>query len=143
MRAFSPGVFEEGFQRITALNGISVISSTDGFNCQISVRPVYQTSPWPRNEQTDRLLSLWKDTGFELGMHVSEEERGGLSDGNFIWKHFPTLDGLGPTGNNAHCSERSPNGNKDQEYVLATSFVPKALMNILAIQRLVESAEYG
>ena len=37
---------------------------------------------------------------------------------------------------NAHSSERSDDGSKDQEYVLASSFVPKALLNIAAIVRL-------
>jgi glutamate carboxypeptidase len=73
-------------------------------------------------------------------MRVSQEQRGGLSDGNLLWERFPTLDGLGPAGNNAHCSERSPDGSKDQEYVLVGSFVPKALLNALAIMRLVEEA---
>jgi glutamate carboxypeptidase len=73
-------------------------------------------------------------------MRVSQEQRGGLSDGNLLWERFPTLDGLGPAGNNAHCSERSPDGSKDQEYVLVESFVPKALLNALAIMKLVEGA---
>jgi glutamate carboxypeptidase len=44
-----------------------------------------------------------------------------------------TLDGLGPSGENAHCSERSEDGSKEQEYVLASSFVPKAVLNTVAI----------
>ena len=70
-------------------------------------------------------------------MDTIEEARGGLSDGNWTWQRFPTLDGLGPTGANPHCSERSPDGSKDQEYVLVPSFVPKALLNTTAILKLV------
>ena len=51
---------------------------------------------------------------------------------------MPTIDGLGPDGGNAHCSERSADGSKDQEYVLATSFVSKALLNTLAILYLLD-----
>jgi glutamate carboxypeptidase len=48
----------------------------------------------------------------------------------------PTIDGLGPAGGNAHCSERSLDGSKDQEYVRISSFVPKASLNSLAILKL-------
>ncbi len=41
----------------------------------------------------------------------------GLSDGNLIWDVVPTLDGLGPSGDNDHCSERSADGSKLPEYV--------------------------
>ena len=62
---------------------------------------------------------------------------GGGSDGNITGAlGIPTLDGLGPAGGNAHCSEQSPDGSKEQEYVLASTFVPKALLNIAAITRL-------
>ena len=72
-----------------------------------------------------------------MGWQVSSEQRGGLSDGNLLCAHFPTLDGLGPIGANAHCSERSPDGEKEQEYVEPASFVPKALLNLAAIKRLI------
>jgi glutamate carboxypeptidase len=48
------------------------------------------------------------------------------------------LDGLGPSGGNAHCSVRSDNGRLDQEYVSADTLVPKATLNCLAIVRLLE-----
>jgi hypothetical protein len=56
-----------------------------------------------------------------------------------VWDRLPTIDGLGPEGDNAHMSERSNDGSKDQEYVLASSFVPKTLLNIAAIIKLVEA----
>ena len=72
-------------------------------------------------------------------MPVSSEERGGLSDGNLIWDAVPTLDGLGPWGDNDHCSERSPDGSKLPEYVEMNRFVPKALLNVTAILKMVEA----
>lgn len=95
------------------------------------------TNPWPINPQTKQLYKLWASAAETMNLAVSAEQRGGLSDGNLLWEHFPTLDGLGPAGNNAHCSERSPDGSKEQEYVLVSSFVPKALLNIAAIIQLV------
>jgi glutamate carboxypeptidase len=79
----------------------------------------------------------WKATAEKLGWQVVAEQRGGLSDGNWIWDFVPTLDGLGPSGGNAHCSERSEDGSKEQEYVDVTSFVPKATLNTRAIINLI------
>jgi glutamate carboxypeptidase len=75
-----------------------------------------------------------------LGLSVQPEERGGLSDGNFLWDAVPTIDGLGPWGDNDHCSERSPDGSKLPEYVEVTSFVPKALLNAHAIVDLIRGS---
>jgi hypothetical protein len=96
--------------------------------------------PWPPNQLSDRLYGLWRSAGDSLGMNVTPQARGGLSDGNFFWHRFPTLDGLGPTGGHFHCSERSADGEKQPEYVLRLSFVPKALLNAKAILALLRSA---
>jgi glutamate carboxypeptidase len=97
--------------------------------------------PWPRNPGTDGLYKVWKQAGDELGVLMNCEERGGLSDGNLIWDAVPTLDGLGPWGDNDHCSERSPDGSKLPEFVEVTSFVPKAVLNTTAILRLCNSSK--
>ena len=68
-------------------------------------------------------------------MPIEPEARGGLSDGNLLWNLCPTLDGLGPSGDNDHCSERSPDGAKLPEYVTPSSLVPKALVNALAVEK--------
>lgn len=139
MRAFSPAVFDDGLHHILALNQISTVHSpANGYACRVQVEVLSQCAPWPRNELTDRLLALWQASGATLGLEVRAEERGGLSDGNWTWQHVPTLDGLGPSGGNAHCSERSADGSKEQEYVLPASFVPKALLNLTAVLRLFE-----
>ncbi len=137
MRAFSSEVFEAGYQRMLSLNGSTTVSSHDGFPCQVFVKDLSRSAPWPRNERTDVLFKNWGSTAKKLGMKVLPEERGGLSDGNLLWQHTSVLDGLGPSGTNAHCSERSKDGSKDQEFVLQSSFVPKALLNIAAIMELV------
>jgi glutamate carboxypeptidase len=138
MRAFSPDVFETGYQKMLSLNGSTSITSHDGFPCQVFVKALSRTAPWPRNERTDRLFDIWSKAALAAGTKAIPEERGGLSDGNLLWNHIPVLDGLGPSGTNAHCSERSADGSKDQEYALSSSFVPKALLNITAILRLVD-----
>lgn len=143
MRAFSPEVFAEGVANMAALTGTSEVKSKDGFACKVAVELVEQTAPWPPNPGTERLYELWSRAGAGLGMRVRREERGGLSDGNMIWERIPTLDGLGPAGENAHCSERSADGSKDQEYVVASSFVPKALLNIAGLVMLLAGGKTG
>ena len=138
MRAFSPEIFEQGVADMLALSGQAEVVSRDGYPCKVDIRLTDRSAPWPRNPQTDRLFDLWREVGSGLGMPVIPEERGGLSDGNLLWNHYPTLDGLGPEGNNAHCSEWARDGSKEQEYAVISSFVPKAVLNTLAITQLIE-----
>lgn len=139
MRAFDLDSFEHGLAQLLALDGVSHVASEDGYRCQVRIQIRSQTPPWPANPATERLLAVWQAAAREIGQEVFAEARGGLSDGNLLWQHHPTLDGLGPIGNNAHCSERSADGAKDQEYVLISSFVPKALLNLAALLRLLET----
>jgi glutamate carboxypeptidase len=136
-RAFNPAVCQEAKARLLTLTGKGdVRSRADGFPCEITVEITSESRPWPRNPATDRLLALWIDSARHLGTSVVAEERGGLSDGNSFWDVLPTLDGLGPWGDNDHCSERSPDGSKLPEFVEVSSFVPKAMLNVLSIVKL-------
>ncbi|MCA9918209.1 MAG: M20/M25/M40 family metallo-hydrolase [Anaerolineales bacterium] len=142
MRTFKPDTFAETVEKILGLNGQSdVSSSVDGYACSVDVNLYRKTKPWARNEATDRLFNVWQETGAALGFTVLPEERGGLSDGNHFWTEVPCLDGLGPSGANAHCSERSEDGSKDQEYVMVSSFVPKATLNTMAVLNLLQAFE--
>ena len=134
MRAFTPQAFQAGVEKMHSLNGLSTVASqSDGFPCQVSVQMVSSSTPWPPNPATERLFELWGTAAAGLGQRIKPEARGGLSDGNLLWEHVPVLDGLGPCGGNAHCSERSTDGLKEPEYALISTFVPKALLNIEAI----------
>jgi glutamate carboxypeptidase len=139
-RAFTPEAYQYAKRALLSLNGAGdVRSPADGYACQVKVEIVNETRPWPRNEATDRVYGFWKEAGDKLGLAVNLQERGGLSDGNLIWDAVPTLDGLGPWGDNDHCSERSADGSKLPEYVEVSSFVPKALLNTAALLRLIEA----
>jgi glutamate carboxypeptidase len=139
MRAFDIDIFNEGVSRLLALKeSVTIKSAEDDYPCTIDIKVTNESGPWNRNEGTDSLYEHWHKTAVSLGWTTNPEERGGLSDGNFLWQRFPTLDGLGPSGDNAHCSERSQDGTKDQEYVTATSFIPKAILNTLAVAGLLE-----
>ena len=139
MRAFSPHVFAAGADKMSELNEFSSVQSANGhYPCRVHVDVLGMWSPWAPNSASNELLELWRASGQDLGLTIESQERGGLSDGNWTWQQVPTLDGLGPDGGNAHCSERSADGNKDQEFILPASFVPKALLNLTAISKLIE-----
>lgn len=143
MRAFDRDTYAAARAKILALEGPGTVRSQDAeqLPSRVSVSVNDETVPWPRNATTDRLMALWQETGRDLGLDVRSEERGGLSDGNVLWNDFPTLDGLGPRGENSHCSEQSADGSKEQEWVDVASFVPKAVLNVRAILRLL--GEFG
>ena len=82
------------------------------------------------------MFSLWDRAAKTMGLTAVAVPRGGLSDANHLWKLGPTLDGLGPSGGNAHCSERSVGGSKLPEFLELGSLVPKAAMNALALAAL-------
>ena len=139
MRAFDLAVFEEGVASMLALNGLSTVQNiTADFNCRIKVEVLYKVPPWSPNPATEQLFDVWQTAAASLDMTVRRQERGGLSDGNFLWQQVPTLDGMGPFGGNLHCSEQSEDGSKEQEYVVPSSLVPKALLNVMAILELVK-----
>ena len=136
-RTFTPEAFAQAKASLLALAGRGEVrSSADGYACEVKVEMLTECRPWPRNPGTDGLYTIWKQAGDELGTPVNCEERGGLSDGNLIWDAVPTLDGLGPWGDNDHCSERSPDGTKLPEFVDVSTFVPKAVLNTAAILKL-------
>ena len=105
---------------------------------EIVVECIGRTPSWPGGPDTDELFSFWEKRGQEMGLQVVPVKRGGLSDANYLCLLGPTLDALGPTGGNAHCSERSADGSKLPEYVIPESFITKTVLNLLAISDIPE-----
>jgi glutamate carboxypeptidase len=139
-RAFTPEAYAHGKAALLALAGPGEVRSpVDRFACDVKAEILSESRPWPRNADTDRLAAVWQQAGAELGIPVNIEQRGGLSDGNLLWDAVPTLDGLGPWGDNDHCSERSADGSKVPEYVEVPGLVPKAMLNTAAILKLVSA----
>jgi glutamate carboxypeptidase len=102
---------------------------------RIDIEILGDSPSWPLKQCTSRLVRVWEQTARNLGLNIKAVARGGLSDANYLHVLGPTLDGLGPSGGNAHCSERSADGSKIPEFVDTHSFVPKALLNILSLER--------
>lgn len=138
MRAFNLEAYHEAIQQILATSNDVIEHSADGeFSCDVDVKLTHKTAPWPANEHTEQLYQLWAQAANSLGYGTERQERGGLSDGNHTWQAVPTLDALGPDGGNAHCSERTADGKKDQEYCTISSFIPKTMLNLQAVLQLV------
>jgi glutamate carboxypeptidase len=138
-RAFAPEVLAQTEKAILALAGPGeVAASADGYRCHIEAEIAGRTPAWPENAATRPLLSLYESAAIALGRCLRPERRGGLSDGNFLAPHLPTLDGLGPAGGNAHASEWSDAAAapKRPEYLEPASLPTKALLNALVVEAL-------
>ena len=131
-RTFDPELLQQTGAALEALSREASPGSSG-----IEVERIGLSPSWPDDERTRGLARYWQEAGTELGLRTGLVKRGGLSDANYLCGLGPTLDGLGPAGANAHCSERTPDGSKLPEYVETTSFLPKALLNLTAIRRLV------
>lgn len=131
MRAYEPAVLSRAADAIRALAkpGTSTTAA-------IHVECLGNSPSWPNDERTRAVAAHWQAAAEALKMPVKLTQRGGLSDANYLCHLGPTLDGLGPHGGNAHCSERSADGRKVPEYVVVESFVPKAVLNLMAIRQL-------
>ncbi|MEO8084767.1 MAG: M20/M25/M40 family metallo-hydrolase [Ardenticatenales bacterium] len=141
MRAERPEVLAAAIERLRALAETVDVATADGsFTCRAEVRIEYDMPAWPTNEGTEGLYAIWAAAAADVGMQVEREARGGLSDGNWLWADVPTLDGLGPHGDNLHCSENAPDQGKTQEYATRSSFVPKAVWNAVALCHLASDA---
>ncbi len=142
LRAYSPDILTAAEGAILALSGLGcVVAAADGFRCRIKAEITGRTPAWPESSATRELFDHYARAAHGLGASVTAEQRGGLSDGNLLAPHFPTLDGLGPAGGNAHASEWSddPAAPKRPEYLDPDSMLPKALLNCMAVAELAEN----
>jgi glutamate carboxypeptidase len=98
------------------------------------------TLAWPGGSEVEALFQHWSHAASQMQLNAIPVPRGGLSDANHLWQLGPTLDGLGPWGGNAHCSERSADGSKLPEYLKTSSIVPKTVMNVLSLLSLVKAS---
>lgn len=114
------------------------LSGTAANGAKLTAERTGHTAAWPGGIESEALFHLWHEAAAQMDLKAVSVPRGGLSDANHLWQLAPTLDGLGPYGGNAHCSERSADGSKLPEYVEPGSFVPKAVMNGLALVKLVQ-----
>jgi glutamate carboxypeptidase len=127
MRAYDPSVLIQAEAQIEA-----ILENLGSLTLHCNGR----TPGWPADEATRDLCRHWQAVAGDLNLAITPTKRGGLSDANYLAGLGPMLDGMGPSGANAHCSERNPTVSKWPEFVDLGSFVSKAALNVLALQRL-------
>lgn len=134
MRAYDPAMLASTGDSLQAL-----AREASAARSAIEVECLCRSPSWPDDERTRSVAQYWLNAADELGMKAKLVKRGGLSDANYLCGIGPTLDGLGPSGANAHCSERTADRSKLPEFVETSSFIPKATMNIVALRHLLQS----
>ena len=128
MRAYEPTVLNQAEAQVVEI--LRALNPPDG---SLTLQCNGRTPGWPSNDSTHELSRYWQTAAEELGLTISPSKRGGLSDANYLAGLGPMLDGMGPSGGNAHCSERNPDAEKWPEFVDPKSFAPKAAINVLAL----------
>jgi glutamate carboxypeptidase len=138
IRALDEAILHAAVDAMFALEeeSASVRAVSDGFACRVKVELLNRNPAWPQSATTDGLIDVWMQAAQRLRLSLRAEPRGGLSDGNYLSRFVPTLDGLGPFGLNGHSSERSPDGSKVPEYVVVSSFLEMGAINVAAIREL-------
>jgi glutamate carboxypeptidase len=138
IRAFDEAILQAAIDAMFALEDepASVRAVSDGYACRVKVELLNRNPAWPQSAKTDDLIELWMQAAHRLRLPLRAEPRGGLSDGNYLSRFVPTLDGLGPFGLNGHSSERNPDGSKLPEYVVVSSFLEMGAVNVAAIREL-------
>jgi glutamate carboxypeptidase len=128
--------------KLLKLNSAGCFSGPEGGrHCEVVVEPLCEIPAWAGDDATSRLASIWREAGSMCGYEVGTGTRGGLSDANFFSVHFPTLDGLGPRGGNAHTIEADGEGIRITEFVEPESFLSKGPVNLLALRALARSLQ--
>jgi len=129
-RATEPAALQQADDFFSSLTG----AAPNG--AKLTAERTGHTAAWPGSIESSALFHLWHEAAAAMNLTAVSVPRGGLSDANHLWQLAPTLDGLGPDGGNAHCSERSADGSKLPEFVKPDTFVPKAVLNALALLKL-------
>ncbi len=94
---------EKGLQQAeTALEQISAGCSVPETYTLLERLP-HSRRPYEPTPQVMHLLSMAQAEGEALGLHITPERKGGLSDANLLMEMgLPTLDSLGPIGGGMH-----------------------------------------
>lgn len=86
--------------------------------------------PKPRNAAQDALFTAVSDTGRAIGLDLEFVDTGGVCEGNNIFAAgVPNVDTLGVMGGRIH---------SDEEYVVMSSFVQRAQLSALLLNRIAD-----
>ena len=134
MRSLDVAAFER-----TALQIDDLIAGAN--HPYVSAERELTVPPWTDNRRTSELVEAYTEAANTAGFAVLTEERGGGSDANWLWHRWPTLDGLGPSGANAHCSRPADAAEQaarleTREYAEWSSFCTKATIGVAMLANL-------
>ena len=138
VRASEEAVLEDTIAAVQAITRADpeVRAVSDGHPCRLRATLTSRNPAWPANPETETLIRHWLEAADAHGIPLAAEARGGLSDGNYLSRFLPVLDGLGPFGRNGHASQRSPDGTKEPECVLPDSFARMGGVNVAGLRRI-------
>lgn len=122
---------------------VRVLTTSEGERIEKAVRQLAQTAPiaratvdvmggigrppWPRAAHTDAVVAHFQKVADEFSIVLGAEDTGGGSDANFTAAMgIPTIDGLGPVGENPHTYD---------ERIQAHTVVERAKLVALALLR--------
>ncbi len=75
-RAFSPDVLKYGLEQLLSLERSETIHSLKGnFPCTVDIEILGKWGPWPSNQDSERLFSVWQESAGVMGYSVIEEKR--------------------------------------------------------------------
>ena len=90
----------------------------------------FNRPPKPIDDQTERLFTLVKNCGVDLGLPIGWRATGGVCDGNNIAAcGIPVVDTMGPRGGAIH---------SDKEFLIVDSLAERAQLSTLTLIRLAE-----
>ncbi|MDQ7007144.1 MAG: M20/M25/M40 family metallo-hydrolase [Acidobacteriota bacterium] len=142
LRADDPATYEQAVETVLAMAGEgSVRAHSDGFPCSIRVERLPGYPPWPDNPGSRHLADIWRRAARDRGHELVAEHRLGASDGCHLWDLAPTLDGLGPLGDDIHCATHDPARGRRQESLLRRSLGERALIHLEALAALLNPDE--
>ena len=137
VRYRDPSHFAEVKAAITGFSDVGGGADTPGgARAEVIIEALAEIPFWPEADSSLNLAEFWIRAGKQCGHPVSVGRRSGLSDANYFARHFPTLDGLGPRGGNAHAVVPDGSSVRITEFVDMQSLQTKTLLNTIAVLEL-------
>jgi glutamate carboxypeptidase len=99
----------------------------------IHVHGGFGRPPKPMDAKAEKLFTLVKECGADLGQNIGWRDTGGVCDGNNIAAcGVPVVDTMGVRGGSIHSSD---------EYMIAASLAERAALSALAISRIIDKGQ--
>lgn len=112
----------------TVIEQLKELSTKTAEGTSIEVVVLTLRPPKPFDEKTEKLFTLLKRCGDELGIKVNWQPSGGVCDGNFLAAAgLPTIDTLGVVGGNLHTTE---------EYVEISSIEKRIQLTVALLKKI-------